>query len=113
MPSPARPIGQAGRLVPTYDVRLSNALAGLDLERPLPPLWNEFDALARVPVLLLRGANSDVLSKATVAAMQARRPDLRTVEVPDQGHAPLLAEPDIMQHIASFVASCADAPAHP
>src|SRR6185295_5732603 len=39
-----------GRLVTTYDPKLATALAGVDLERPIPDLWKEFDALAHVPV---------------------------------------------------------------
>ena len=34
-----------GALVPTYDVRLARTLAEIDIERPLPTMWNEFDAL--------------------------------------------------------------------
>ena len=43
-------------LTPTYDVRLARTLADIDIERPLPPLWNEFDSLVRVPMLVIRGS---------------------------------------------------------
>ena len=97
---------QDGGLAPTYDVRLSRTLSGIDLERPLPPLWNEFDTLARVPMLVIWGANSDILSAATVTAMTARRGKVACVEVADQGHVPLLAGPDLLQSITDFVSSC-------
>jgi hypothetical protein len=51
-------------LVPTYDVRLARTLASIDIERLIPPLRNEFDTLAGVPMLVIRGANSDILSSA-------------------------------------------------
>jgi len=97
---------EKGRLVTTYDVRLANALNGVDAERPVPTLWKEFDALADVPLMVIRGANSDLLSVATVEAMRARRTALETMEVPDQGHAPLLADADTISRIVAFVGQC-------
>jgi pimeloyl-ACP methyl ester carboxylesterase len=99
-------VEQDGRLVADYDVKLVQTLANIDSARPLPPLWQQFDALAQVPVMVIRGANSDVLSAATVAAMCARRPDIESVEVPDQGHAPLLVEDEIIRRIGAFMANC-------
>jgi len=95
-----------GRLVPTYDVKLAKTMEGIDFERPLPPLWKEFDALCDVPVMVVRGENSDLLSAATVAAMRARRTSMETLDVPNQGHAPLLAEADVIGRIVEFVARC-------
>jgi pimeloyl-ACP methyl ester carboxylesterase len=94
-----------GELVPTYDVRLSRTLAEFDIERPLPPLWNEFDALKRIPILVIRGANSDILSAKTVTAMRAHHPAMEWIEVPDQGHVPLL-DGTINSRIAKFVDRC-------
>jgi pimeloyl-ACP methyl ester carboxylesterase len=97
---------QAGTLALTYDQTLAETLADFDIEHPLPPLWDQFDALARIPVLVIRGANSDILSAATVREMQTRHPDLKSIEVPDQGHVPLLDDRDLNNRIAAFVKRC-------
>jgi len=94
-----------GALKPAYDLGIARALAGIDVERPMPSLWNEFDALGGVPMLVVRGANSDLLSAETVAAMRARRANMDIVEVADQGHAPLL-EGELVRQIVRFVENC-------
>jgi pimeloyl-ACP methyl ester carboxylesterase len=93
-------------LAPTYDVQLAHTLAEFDGERLPPPLGEQFDALARVPVLVIRGANSDILSEATVTAMRARHPDFECIEVADQGHVPLLEGDELLGRIAVFVTKC-------
>jgi pimeloyl-ACP methyl ester carboxylesterase len=102
-----------GRIVPDYDVKLGKTLKGTHLERPLPSLWKQFDALAGVPVMVIRGGNSDILSTATVEAMRARHAGLDVIEIPDEGHAPVLAGAGIISRIASFVARCEPVPQRP
>jgi pimeloyl-ACP methyl ester carboxylesterase len=94
---------ESGRLVPTYDAKLARALDGVTADQPVPALWPQFDALAGVPVMVIRGALSDILSAQTVAAMRARHPSLAVVEVADQGHAPLLADRDTVARIEAFI----------
>jgi pimeloyl-ACP methyl ester carboxylesterase len=95
-----------GRFVPTYDTALARTLASVDITRPLPAMWNEFDALAAVPLLVIHGALSDILSAATVDAMRRRHPDMAVIAVPDQGHVPLLEGEALLGAVANFIARC-------
>ncbi len=94
-----------GRLLPDYDPKLTRTLQGADLQH-LPTLWNQFDALARVPLMVIRGARSDMLASTTLQAMLSRRDEIEVVVVPDQGHPPFLDEPNLIRRITAFVASC-------
>lgn len=76
----------------TYDPALGAAFRAGFGGGPVT-FWPQFDALAGLPLAVIRGANSDLLSSATVARMQARRPDMLVAEVPDRGHMPFLDEP--------------------
>jgi pimeloyl-ACP methyl ester carboxylesterase len=61
--------------------------------------------MRNTPVLVLRGALSDILSEQTVAEMGRRHPDLVSVEVPQRGHAPMLDEPEASAAIRTFLAA--------
>lgn len=108
--SPSRKAQAGGALEPTFDPDLMKPLAELDLEAPLPSLWPLFLALGHLPMLVVRGENSDLLSPATLAAMVEAHPGCETWTVPGQGHAPLLRDSDTIKRIASFVAQAEDTP---
>ena len=57
----------------------------------------------RCPTLLLRGAQSDLLSAATAQAMTERGPTARRVEFAGVGHAPTLLQPDQVQVVQAFL----------
>lgn len=71
---------------------------------PTPDLRPLFGALAAVPVLVIRGEISDILSAEGLAEMRSLKPDLAAIELPRIGHAPTLEEPAAEQAIASFLA---------
>lgn len=98
-----------GGLERTYDLKLSHTLDGLDPASPLPQVWELFDKLAGIPLMLIHGELSDLLSPQGVQDMIARRPDIDLVKVPDQGHAPLLADKPTMDRIVAFCARCDEA----
>lgn len=110
---PARWLAEARRLFREtpeglalrYDPALREAfLAALAL--PAPDLWPLFDALEGLPVALVRGANSDLLSAATAAEMRRRRPDMAFAPVPRRAHAPFLDEPESLGAIRAFLEAC-------
>jgi pimeloyl-ACP methyl ester carboxylesterase len=95
-----------GGLERTYDLKLAHTLDGLDPANPLPQVWELFDKLASVPLMLIHGGLSDLLSPQGVRNMVARRNDIDLVEVTDQGHAPLLADKPTVERIVAFCARC-------
>ena len=91
--------GADGRWHPLWDTRIARLLNG-----PVPDLWSLFGALARVPVLLIRGAVSNILLAGTVSRMQAAHPGMKVVTLPGIGHAPTLLEPFALSAIHAFLA---------
>lgn len=95
-----------GRLDVAFDPALAKTLEGLNFDAEMPTLWPQFDGLAGVPTMVIRGEHSDILSEATVAAMTGRRPDLDVLTVAGQGHAPLLMDEASIGRIAAFARRC-------
>jgi pimeloyl-ACP methyl ester carboxylesterase len=93
-----------------YDKRLREPfLAAMAAPLPDDP-WPLFDALAGLPLLLLRGEGSDILSRQTAAEMRRRRPDLTFAEVPGRGHVPFLDEPEALGAIHAWLDLCREQP---
>jgi len=94
-----------GRIAPDYDPKLGDATREAFAAPPkgAPDPWAVFGALAETPALVLRGANSDLLSEAAVDKMKAAKPDLETATVANRGHAPLLDEPEAVAAIEAFL----------
>ena len=85
-----------------FDPRIGDAL------REAPPrpgdLWPVFARLHALPMLVIHGALSDILSAGTVARMRREKPDLEHVTVGNRGHVPLLDEPEALAAIDRFLA---------
>lgn len=92
----------AGVPVPDMDPAIARAF-GAAATTPAD-LWPLYAQIAGVPLLVIRGALSDLLSAATVARMLREKPDLRHVEVANRGHTPLLNEPECLSAIDDFLA---------
>jgi pimeloyl-ACP methyl ester carboxylesterase len=65
-------------------------------------LWHAYDSL-RLPTLLLRGAQSDLLSPDTARAMTQRGPRAQLHEFEGVGHAPTLVQADQRQVVREFL----------
>ncbi|MFW5662033.1 MAG: alpha/beta fold hydrolase [Oceanicaulis sp.] len=85
-----------------YDRNISKPVQSGDVAPP--DLWPLFDALAPKPLLLIRGALTDLLAESTAAEMVRRSPDMRRVDIAGVGHAPLLTEPAAREAIDAFLA---------
>ena len=88
-----------------YDPALRDAFLAA-MEGGGGDLWPMFDACAGLPLALLRGANSNLLTAETAAEMQRRRPDMVFAEVPGRGHIPFLDERVSVQLIHEWLGMC-------
>lgn len=68
-------------------------------------LWPLWEAVKSIPTLLIRGADSDILTKETAQMMQATHPNLTYREIADTGHAPMLMETSQVTMIRDWLAT--------
>ncbi len=93
---------QGGRPVSDADPLLALGLEAVTEATPSPDLSGLFAALAALPVMLIRGGTSDLVTAETASAMSAQHPGLVTIEVPGEGHPPMLRG-DLLPAIADFI----------
>lgn len=94
-----------GRITADYDPSIAAQMQALDLEAPLPDLWPQFEAFRDIPLMVIRGENSKLLTTATVEEMARRHPGATTKTALGQGHAPILHLGDIPSAIKNFLAT--------
>ncbi len=96
-------ISQNGRISYDYDMAIAEPFREPGNAAP-PNLWPAFDALRDVPMVLVRGELSDLITQDTVAKMAERNPSMSVVTVPSVGHAPTLDEPEARTAIDALLA---------
>lgn len=93
---------QAGVPVPDVDPKIAEALKSASASGG-GDLWGVFKQIRATPVLVIRGALSDLLTASIVERMAQEHPRLEQLTVANRGHAPLLTEPECLAAIDSFV----------
>ena len=95
--------GEDGSYRAHYDPRIAEPFRATMPEKDME-MWPVYDAI-RCPTLVIRGANSDLLSKKTTREMASRGPKARAVEIPGVGHAPTLMHEDQIKIVRDFLLS--------
>lgn len=96
--------GTEGAPILNYDPDIAVPIKAAGAKALVPNLWPMFGKLTKGrPVLLVRGATSDLLSEDIAAKMRKRAPRMDFVEVPNVGHAPMLDEPEARAAIFPFL----------
>jgi pimeloyl-ACP methyl ester carboxylesterase len=103
----SRPMAKADGdgFIPHYDPRIALPFRAITPEVAAGNetlLWRAFDAI-QCPTLVLRGAQSDLLTAATAQAMTTRGPKAQLHEVAGVGHAPTLVQDDQVAVVSAFL----------
>jgi len=92
-----------GKMRLKFDRKLITSLRTINLDERLPDMWPEFAALGRIPSMIIRAENSDILSSETVETMKVLHPKLQTELALGQSHAPILSVGGLEIKIAKFL----------
>lgn len=93
---------EKGRIIPDFDARIAETLNSVTPEAPLPSLWPQFSGFGGMPLMVIRGEHSRLLSEKTFLEMGTRHTGAELVTVPGQGHAPHLDTGDLPARITAF-----------
>ncbi len=100
-------VARGDKLVPHYDPAIGVPFRAITPEMAAAgeaALWRSYDAIA-CPTLLLRGADSDLLTRATAQSMPERGPRARLQEFACVGHAPTLVARAQIEVVREFLLS--------
>lgn len=98
-------IGTGGRITFDYDMNIAEPFEAEQGPAPAPEvMWGVYESIARRPLLVLRGAHSDILSAEVAARMKVRGTATELVTVPGVGHAPTLDEDEAIAAIDRLLA---------
>lgn len=93
-------------IVGISDAAIAVNFREIDASKPVPPVWPLFDALKGVPLLVLRGEHSDLLSRESVREMQSRHPEMSAIEIPGVGHPPVFWDESTIGPVRALVERC-------
>ena len=101
-------IGTGGRITFDYDMNIAEPFEAEQGPAPAPEvMWGIYESIARRPLLVLRGAHSDILSAEVAARMKVRGAATELVTVPGVGHAPTLDEDEAIAAVDRLLARAA------
>lgn len=94
---------ESGLIKFNYDLAIAAPIMADDTVAVPVNMWPVFAALSEIPLLTIRGALSDILSKKTAKKMILVHPNAQLAEISNIGHAPMLDEDQSLLAIDSFL----------
>jgi pimeloyl-ACP methyl ester carboxylesterase len=89
-----------------FDPAIAEQMRQADLSKEGPTLWPQFALFGSAPVMAIRGQTSQLLTDKTLSEMQSALQNLQILQVPGQGHAPILHHRDVYPTLQQFLRLC-------